>query len=223
MAAVFVRVGGFAVAVLCVAGMSAQTKSVAKPEAEPAPSFGVVSGHVYLAGSNVPARLVNVNLQPLQVQEEKATFSPGRVTPLPFTVYQTDLAGSYTIPHVAAGLYYVIVNAPGFLSPFAEFTSEELKNPSPEIAKRIAESLPVISVGPNATVMHDVRLQRGASLSGTVRFDDGHPMPGRACSCCAVAPVANGWLRTATAIVRWRILMAIGREPDCCRASIVSR
>ncbi len=161
-----------------VTSLSAQT-GVTKAPVEAPLAYGTVTGHVSLLGSNAPARLVNVGLQSLQVQAEPTRFT-GRATPLPVTIYQTDLDGSYTIPHVAPGTYYVVVSAPGFLSPFTEFTSDELRNPSREIAARIAATLPVISVQPNSTTVHDVRLERGASLSGTVRFDDGTPFFGAA-------------------------------------------
>ncbi len=156
--------------------VAAQTKSPA-PVPEPPTSFGTVTGHVYFAGSNAPARLVNIALQPIQVQLEDR-FQAGKRPTLTFTIYQTTLDGSYTIPHVAPGTYYVVVNEPGFLSPFGQFTPQEMANPTPEIAQKMAATLPAVSVRPNATSTMDIVLQRGAGLSGTVRFDDGTPYVG---------------------------------------------
>ncbi len=144
------------------------------PESEPASSFGSVTGHVYLAGNNTPARLVNVALQPLQVQlpPRQSVTAMGSLS---FTLHQTNLEGEYLIPRVRPGTYYVIVSVPGLLSPFAQFTAEEMAHPTPEVAKRIADTLPVVAVKANNTAVLDLHLERGAGMSGTVRFDDGTP------------------------------------------------
>ena len=146
--------------------------TAAKPE--PATNFGTVTGHVTFAGSNAPARLVNIALQPIQVQTPDR-LQPGKRAALGFTIYQTELDGSYTIPYVAPGTYFVVVNEPGFLSPFTQFTMQEMAQPTPDIAAKMVATLPAVSVRPNATSTLDVTLQRGAGLSGTLRFDDGMP------------------------------------------------
>ena len=160
---------------LISASLSGQAKP--KPDPETPPSFGTVTGHVYIAGSNAPARLVSIALQPLQVQLADKS-QPGKMPKMAFTIYETDLDGGYTIPRVQPGSYYVVITEPGFLSPFAQFTPEELANPSPEVAQRIAATLPAVTVRPNSTATLDIRLQRGATVSGMARFDDGIPYPG---------------------------------------------
>ncbi len=164
-----VALASFAVS---AATLAAQTRA-AQPPPDP-PNFGSVSGHVYFAGSNAPARLVDVALQPLQVQLS-GRFRPGSRPELKFTIYQTGLDGSYAIPQVAPGAYYVVVSEPGFLSPFTQFTPEQMAHPTPEEAHEIATTLPVVNVRPNAAATLDVQLQRGAGMSGSVRFDDGTP------------------------------------------------
>ncbi|MGI4827406.1 MAG: carboxypeptidase regulatory-like domain-containing protein [Janthinobacterium lividum] len=141
---------------------------------EPATNFGSVSGHVYFQDSSAPARLVDVALQPIQVSVPEP-YQAGKRPHLNISVYQTGLDGSYLIPRVPQGMYYVVVVAPGMFSPFAQFTTEELARPSPEIAQRMAATLPVVTVQPNSSATLDIRLQRGAGMSGTVRFDDGTP------------------------------------------------
>ncbi len=150
----------------------AQAQSKQPVKVEPVTAFGSVTGHVYLAGSNAPARFAKVALQPFDVKDP-APAGPGKMGAVPFTVYQTDLLGAFRIDRVKPGTYYVVVNAPGCMSPFALFTKEELQNPSAEVAKRIASAVPAVRVQPNATATLTLRLRRGASLSGTVRFDDG--------------------------------------------------
>lgn len=158
-------------------------------------SYGTVTGHVYFAGSNAPARLVNIALQPIGVDAQD-TFHPGRVPPLSFTVYQTGLDGSYTIPQVAAGTYYVVVTEPGFLSPFTQFTVQQMAHPTPEVAQKMAETLPVVAVRPNATSTLDISLQRGAGISGTVRFDDGTPYV--AAGVFVQRRIAGKWVSTSS-------------------------
>ncbi len=79
---------------VCAVPLAAQIKTT-KPDPEPATSFGTVTGHVYFGGSNAPARLVNIALQPLQVPDEEQ-FHLGKRPALSFTVYQTGLDGGYS-------------------------------------------------------------------------------------------------------------------------------
>lgn len=144
--------------------------------APPVPA-GTVTGHVYIGGANTPARLVNINLQSIDVPEDHARNGmpgvPGKL--LPVRVFQTDLNGGYVIGNVPAGVYYVVVSMPGFLSPFSAFTLEELQHPTTQQAHEIAATLPVVRVQPGSTTTHDIVMEQGASLAGTVRFDDGTP------------------------------------------------
>ena len=163
----------FAAVVLCVSVAAPVWAQISRSAPEPpASAFGSVSGHVYLTDSNAPARFAEVMLQPVAVESEPP-FSPGQRPALAVKVYQVGLDGGYTCPRVPPGQYYVVVNRPGYLSPFAQFTREELEHPTPEVQRRIDAALPVVSVVPNTTTTRDIRLLRGASISGTVRFDDG--------------------------------------------------
>ena len=98
--------------------------------------------------------------------------------PLPVTVVQTGLDGSYRLEHVVPGSYYVVVTLPGYLSPIAQFTHEQLAAPTPETQQKITATVPTVEVRPNGAATADVRLSRGASIEGTLRFDDGSPYPG---------------------------------------------
>ena len=142
--------------------------------AETAGSFGSVTGHVYLAGSHAPARFVQIALQPAKIDMARETGNGKQPAP-GFTIYQTGLDGSYAITHVAAGSYYLVTMQRGFFSPFSLFTREQLEHPDTEVQQRMASVLPLVTVRANAAASLDVTLERGASLSGTVRFDDGIP------------------------------------------------
>lgn len=160
-----------AAATFLPSGAYAQAKA-AKPEVVANTSFGVVAGHVFFAGNNLPVRFAEVALQPLDV---KGSSAPGKVEKPSFQVYQTDLAGAFAIDHVAPGTYFVVVKYPGSLSPLANFSQSELEQPTSEQASKIAALIPTVSVAPNNTSSIDVRLQQGGSMSGVVRFDDGTP------------------------------------------------
>ena len=158
--------------------LAAAAQSVpSKAEPEPPTSFGTVTGHVYLAGSNAPARFARVALQPTEVKDAPS-WQPGKPNAVPFIVYETDLNGGFHMDHVKPGAYYVVASSPGCMSPFAQFTKEELQKPSPEVARRLANAAPSVNVAPNATASITLQLQKGASLAGETRFDDGTSFPG---------------------------------------------
>jgi hypothetical protein len=167
-----VRVMGL---VLCVAGAVAATaqSSTTKLATDPA-NFGTVIGHVYLPGNNLPARFANVALQPVDMKPLQRNDSSDDAK-MPVTVVQTGLDGGYRLEHVTPGSYYVVVSLPGYLSPIAQFTLGQLKDPTPEIQQKISATVPTVSVGPNGAATADVWLTHGASLSGMVKFDDGSP------------------------------------------------
>lgn len=158
---------------LCLLGgvvpVMAQQAVVSAPE-----STGTVTGHVYLADTSGPARLAEVALQPVAVKSDDRPASERR-NDGGFKLYRTGMDGAYRILHVRPGTYYVVVKQPGYLSPFSQFTNQQLSHPTAENQQKIAEDLPMVTVVPNNTVTMDIRLTRGASLSGTVRFDDGEP------------------------------------------------
>ena len=157
--------------VVCSAGLAQQ---VAMPPATPEIT-GTIVGHVYLADTGGPARLAQVALQPVAVKSDERPYAETRNDP-PFRLYRTGLDGSYRMLHVKPGSYYVVVKEPGYLSPFAQFTNAQLSHPTPDDQQKIAANLPVVTVIQNNTATMDIHLTRGASLSGTVRFDDGSPV-----------------------------------------------
>ena len=155
--------------VLSVAA-SAQNDSAAKP------ATSTVSGHVYCADTNTPARLASVMLDPVRAVEEagsKPSSSHGER--LMLTAVQTTLDGSFAIPKVAPGTYYVVAYKTGYLSPLGTFPTEVLEHPSEEDRARIAAVVPIVKVEAGLPASLDIRLERGAAISGSVLFDDGSP------------------------------------------------
>ena len=140
-----------------------------------------VTGHVYLADTNTPARLATVMLEPAQALDNDPDPHPpkDRTASLVYTsAVQTLLDGSFTIPKVAPGAYYVVAYKSGYLSPLSTFSEDALQHPTPEDHKRVATILPRIVVEARLPASVDVRLERGSAISGTVLYDDGSPASG---------------------------------------------
>jgi hypothetical protein len=167
-----VRLTGWIVCAACSIG----THGCVAQAVEAAADFGTVNGHVTLSDSNAPARFALVSLQPIDVKPEPA-YVPGKTPALSVRVYQTDLDGGYSIPRVRPGAYYIVVNRLGYLSPIAQFSIAQLQHPIAAEALEIESTVPKITVMANAVTTKDIRLLRGAAISGTVRFDDGTALP----------------------------------------------
>jgi hypothetical protein len=164
------------IAIMLVALLSSHAQQAEKKSATT-----TVTGHVYLADTNTPARLATVMLEPAGALDNDHDPHPPKdsVAALVHTsAVQTLLDGSFTIPKVALGAYYVVAYKSGYLSPLSTFSEAALEHPTPEEHKRIAGILPRILVEGALPVSVDVRLERGAIISGTVLFDDGSPASG---------------------------------------------
>ena len=88
------------------------------------------------------------------------------------------LDGSYRFTNVPPGKYQLRPTFDGYIDPLAEFTPDELSSADASTqAKVAAASTPItLAGGENAHI--DLKMQRGASLAGHVRFEDGQPAVG---------------------------------------------
>ncbi len=163
------------VALLLASTTPALAQTAPHPE-----DLATVTGHIICADTQRPARLAEVRLVP-------ATISPAKTTkPDPNDVFnggnlpatQTDLSGAYTIRNVHPGQYYLRIDLPGYVTPLLSFTRDQLAKPTPELQQRIQNELQRLTVAGRATLTADATLRRGASISGTVLFDDGTPAIG---------------------------------------------
>ena len=151
---------------------SSAQSSTPRPE-----DLGTVTGHITCADTQRPTRLAEVRLisvlNPIPYPAEyRRPSTNGSSTGL---VVHTDLTGGYTITGVQPGQYYLRVVLPGYSVPIVQFTQADFKTPTPEVQQRIQHELQLVTVAPNSTTQADATLQRGASISGTVTFDDGSP------------------------------------------------
>jgi len=154
----------------CCTSLLAQVPNGAVSNTAQAPQQygGSISGHVYCADTNAPARFARVMLTPVRNGQSsgRGGFSP------PST---TALDGSFTIQNVQAGMYYVTAMVPGYVNPLSEVASADLASTDAAAQERVAKVLTPISVNGTESAHAEIRLERGAAVSGTVYYDDGSP------------------------------------------------
>jgi hypothetical protein len=88
------------------------------------------------------------------------------------------LDGGYSFAGIKPGTYYVHAFYSGYIDPFDEFSAEEFESTDPAVRARIAARVPTITVTGTDSVRVDLRLDRGAAVSGRILFDDGTPAAG---------------------------------------------
>ncbi|UWZ86193.1 MSCRAMM family protein [Occallatibacter riparius] len=161
-----------------------------KQTANPAAPTATVSGHVYCADTNAPARMATVILQPADAVDAITPGEPKTISSSGETA-QTSMDGSFTIQHVAPGTYYVIASQAGYISPLAvRYMGAD--DPLPKDQKKEAPpSAPRITVEGNLPVAVNVTIERGAGVSGNVLYDDGSPASGIQVS--LLTHEKNGW------------------------------
>ena len=137
-----------------------------------------VTGHVTCADTNTPARLAIVVLRP--VPAAKSADSAAASKPVEARRVQTLLDGTFFLPGVAPGTYFVLASLAGYISPLAVLgvSNEDLLEPTAELRKRIVERVPTITVDTNGSASINISLERAAAVSGTILYDDGSPAPG---------------------------------------------
>ena len=155
-------------AAACMALAHGQTATSA-PE-----TTGSVSGHVYCADTNEPARFATVALQAAPVVTD--TSLQKRLTPVvrPVTpATRTGLDGSFHFSAVRPGTYFLIADYPGYISPIAKLSAAELKSKEPSDIEKVEKLLVKVTVAANKDSTSEIELERGAAIAGTVRYDDG--------------------------------------------------
>ncbi len=145
-----------------------------KPPALPV-VYVSVSGTVTCTDTGLPARLTPVTLQPVKDRAPAGEGEPHAAEPL-LETFETRLDGSFLMPRVPVGRYYVIVQKPGYLSPAGLFTKAEIEwpsNPADNVSDAVAKTVPLLTVTANQGSSLDLRLVRAAAISGVMKFDDG--------------------------------------------------
>ena len=158
----------------------------------PPPAYTTVSGRVICGDTNHPARFAAVLLipekpQPTQTPDyahvkSEEDFAKLQAKQLAQLRKGTGLSavstidGSFEMPKVPAGTYYLAAELKGYLSPLSALSTEERMSGGADAVKKIQAQAEKIVVQ-DAPVRVDVRLERGGSISGVIRYDDGNPAP----------------------------------------------
>lgn len=178
--------------------IAVSVSAVAQQPASTGQAFltGQVTGHVVCGDTNQPARFATVQLigeHPAaatvfdygalakEADPEKAigkamaAVMKGGNSNLSAI---TALDGAFSMDKVPPGTYWVVGQFPGYLSPLSQLSMMERSQATADAFKTVQSSAEKIEVQPNVSVRADIRLERGSSISGTVRYDDGSPAPG---------------------------------------------
>lgn len=175
------KVLGFVVVLLLashlLAGQAPEASAPAESPAQPAapappPATGSISGHVTLGDSHLPARMAYVILLPVG-----ATDADDKKPVASTAIVGTGLDGSFVMPNVLPGTYYVAAVKLGYASPVpVSLINGDDYGPNPQDVKdAMAVALTPVVVAANRISTTEIVLNKGAVISGSVRFDDGEP------------------------------------------------
>lgn len=115
-----------------------------------------------------PARSMQVGLFPLLTNMNESALFPDLQK-------LTGFDGIAVFEHVKAGEYYVLAEAPGYVSPASEFSRDEIEHPTPNTIEAANQVIPRISIKDAGQNQGEVWLRRGATIEGEVKYEDGSP------------------------------------------------
>jgi protocatechuate 3,4-dioxygenase beta subunit len=156
---------------------SAKSSAPAQPPAQPTQrtlpaATGSITGHVTLGDSQLPARMAFVTLLPVTAADAKE-----KTPAVSSATVQTGLDGSYVMNNILPGAYYVVAGKLGYATtvPMPYLDPDAYAGAPSEVKQALAALVSPTVVAANRASRADIVLQRGAVISGTVRFDDGEP------------------------------------------------
>jgi hypothetical protein len=170
---------------LMLPGLAAQPGNQQETPPAAEPQTGMITGYVECDDTRTPARFASVFLIPIPVSDAgaKATGASAPNSALFATLRRhdaakTNLEGEFTLSNISPGSYFVLAELDGYLSPLWQFDEDDLKDMTSETIKKVSAVLPAVQVEAGKTASAEVTLNRGASISGTVTYDDGTPAIG---------------------------------------------
>lgn len=144
---------------------------VSRISAAPKAGDSRVVGHVICADTGQPARFATVILQPVPAPNDKLDLQ--HLPSSSSTITGDD--GAYVFDSIRAGRYVIGAELQGYVSPLVTASAEQLTNDDPAAFSTVFRHMTSVVVDPSSTANADIRLERGAALSGTVSYDDGSP------------------------------------------------
>jgi len=144
----------------------AQSAPQTKPP-KPPPANAAITGTVFCSDTHHPARGAVVMAQPIPKSGHPDT------DPTNTSTSRVGMDGTYTIKHLRPGDYSIIALLPGYISPLDDLSLDQANNDT-EMRARLARN-GIVSIGNDETAHFDVTLERGATISGRVLYDDGAP------------------------------------------------
>lgn len=140
------------------------------------------SGDDFLGLLNAASKAKSPQLSPEDAAAQKAQQAAAAkmLSALSDLVYSATVGvdGTYIFTNVKPGIYYVHAMAPGYIDPLAAFSSDDLTSHDPAVMQRIAAVATTVTINGTESARADLRLERGASITGQVFYDDGTPAAG---------------------------------------------
>jgi len=130
--------------------------------------------------SAADARKPKLSKEDAAEQKAQRTATSKMFAALSDLVYSSTVGidGAYTFTNVKPGTYYVHATAPGYTDPFTSIAPEDLTSADPAARQRVASIMKPITINGDESARVDLRLERGASVTGRILFDDGSPAAG---------------------------------------------
>lgn len=120
-------------------------------------------------------------LKPTPTPEEEAQQKQAKAASAKMMAALSDMMvsvtvgmdGVYTFTNVKPGTYYVHATVAGYIDPLAAFSSDDLMSSDPAMLRKVAAVAKLVTVTGTEAAYADLRVERGAAISGRVLFDDG--------------------------------------------------
>lgn len=133
---------------------------------KPPPATAVITGTVFCNDTRRPARGAIVVAQPIPKDGHDESELNGNTS-------RVGMDGTYAIRHLSPGDYTIIALLPGYISPYDDLSVDGAVNNSAARARFISNG--VVSARNDQASRLDITIQRGATISGRILYDDGAP------------------------------------------------